>query len=89
MCQVIKSLRDFMQRGFAADEAPRSKLRGIKAELHRNQPAFALQATARFTSPFIPVASYRIFWRRRTKRDTAIQFGDYQVRKWELFLGEP
>jgi hypothetical protein len=50
-------------------EAPRSKLRGIKAELRRSPyPPSLYRASARFTLPLIPAASCRVFRRRRIKK---------------------
>jgi len=49
-----------------SNEAPRSKLRGIKAELADAQ-AYppSLFKLWRVTMPFISAASCRVFWRRR------------------------
>jgi membrane glycosyltransferase len=50
------------------NEAPRSKLRGIKAELRRSPyPPSLYRASTRFTLPFIPAASSRVSRRRRMK----------------------
>ena len=40
---------------------------GVSSGIRRSQPAFALKSFGAFTLPFIPVASYRVFWRRRIK----------------------
>jgi hypothetical protein len=38
---------------------------GYQAEFRHSNPASLLQASPWFTSPFIPAASRRVFWRRR------------------------
>jgi ribosomal protein S18 acetylase RimI-like enzyme len=40
---------------------------GVSKRNSPKQPAFAPKSYGAFTSPFIPVASYRVFWRRRIK----------------------
>jgi hypothetical protein len=49
------------------NEAPRSKLRGIKAEFAEANPP-SLFELRRVAMPFIPAASYRVLWRRRIKK---------------------
>jgi GNAT superfamily N-acetyltransferase len=40
---------------------------GVSKRNSPKQPAFAPKSYGAFTSPFIPGASYRVFWRRRIK----------------------
>jgi len=42
---------------------------GYQAEFRHSNPASLLQASPWFTSPFIPAASRRVFWRRRIKEE--------------------
>jgi DNA-binding XRE family transcriptional regulator len=52
---------------FPENEAPHRKRWGIKRNYAVANPASLLRASPWFTSPFIPAASRRVFWRRRIK----------------------
>jgi len=56
-----------MQYFIKINEAPRKKLRGIKAEFRRSQPAFALMSYGAVHLAIQPWIKPRVFWRRRIK----------------------
>jgi hypothetical protein len=53
-------------------EAPRSKLRGIKAELRRSQPVFSLTSFDAVRPAIHPCSKLRVFWRRRINLKSSV-----------------